>query len=80
MTPSSSTTQVEACVWFLCFFVRTCLFCFCLLLRFCYTHLSGHGSQSTDYDGDEVDGSDETICPVDYKVLIVDNMVNEQCV
>ena len=40
--------------------------------------LSGHGSQSTDYDGDEVDGSDETICPVDYKVLY--NTVNEQCV
>ena len=53
------------------FFVQGLVFfCFCLLLRFCYTHLSGHGSQSTDYDGDEVDGSDETICPVDYKVLI----------
>merc|ERR1719237_1263771 len=32
-----------------------------------FFHYSGHGSQSTDYDGDEVDGSDETICPVDYK-------------
>ena len=58
------------CLVFVFFCAGTCLFCFCLLLRFCYTHLSGHGSQSTDYDGDEVDGSDETICPVDYKVLI----------
>ena len=60
-------------------------FCISLGLLFAFllrrpSFLSGHGSQSTDYDGDEVDGSDETICPVDYKVLIVDNIVNEQCV
>jgi len=43
-----------------------------------FFHYSGHGSQSTDYDGDEVDGSDETICPVDYKDAgeIVDDEMN----
>jgi len=43
-----------------------------------FFHYSGHGSQSTDYDGDEVDGSDETICPVDYKEAgeIVDDEMN----
>lgn len=28
---------------------------------------SGHGGQQRDVDGDEVDGMDETILPVDYK-------------
>ena len=28
---------------------------------------SGHGSKKRDKDGDEVDGYDETICPLDYK-------------
>ena len=32
-----------------------------------FFHYSGHGSQQQDHDGDEVDGTDETICPVDYK-------------
>ena len=32
-----------------------------------FFHYSGHGSQQQDSDGDEVDGTDETICPVDYK-------------
>lgn len=27
---------------------------------------SGHGSYTLDRDGDEIDGRDETICPVDY--------------
>ena len=31
-----------------------------------FFHYSGHGSQTYDSDGDEVDGNDETICPVDY--------------
>ena len=28
---------------------------------------SGHGGQTKDLDGDEEDGMDETILPVDYK-------------
>ena len=31
-----------------------------------FLHFSGHGSQQEDTDGDEADGLDETICPVDY--------------
>lgn len=31
-----------------------------------FFHYSGHGSQARDHDGDEVDGYDETLCPVDY--------------
>ena len=31
-----------------------------------FFHFSGHGSQQEDDDGDEADGLDETICPVDY--------------
>ena len=31
-----------------------------------FLHYSGHGSQAKDHDSDEVDGYDETICPVDY--------------
>lgn len=30
-----------------------------------YIHYSGHGSHLTDQNGDEVDGEDECICPVD---------------
>lgn len=29
-------------------------------------HYSGHGSQARDYNGDEKDGLDETLCPADY--------------
>eukprot|EP01063_Lacrimia_lanifica_P017715 TRINITY_DN2473_c0_g1_i1.p1 TRINITY_DN2473_c0_g1~~TRINITY_DN2473_c0_g1_i1.p1 ORF type:complete len:443 (+),score=153.77 TRINITY_DN2473_c0_g1_i1:90-1418(+) len=32
-----------------------------------FFHFSGHGSQQEDHDGDEADGLDETICPVDFK-------------
>eukprot|EP01059_Diplonema_ambulator_P014450 TRINITY_DN2535_c0_g1_i1.p1 TRINITY_DN2535_c0_g1~~TRINITY_DN2535_c0_g1_i1.p1 ORF type:complete len:425 (+),score=65.07 TRINITY_DN2535_c0_g1_i1:69-1277(+) len=32
-----------------------------------FFHFSGHGSQQEDEDGDEADGYDETICPVDYE-------------
>ncbi|CAA7395113.1 unnamed protein product [Spirodela intermedia] len=41
-------------------------------------HFSGHGSQLADKDGDELDGYDETLCPVDYQKsgAIVDDMVN----
>lgn len=32
-----------------------------------YLHFSGHGSQVTDLNGDESDGLDETIVPLDYQ-------------
>lgn len=32
-----------------------------------FFHFSGHGSQQIDTNGDESDGLDETICPVDYQ-------------
>lgn len=32
-----------------------------------FFHYSGHGSQVIDTSGDEEDGLDETICPVDFK-------------
>jgi len=43
-----------------------------------FFHFSGHGSQKKDLDGDEVDGYDETILPVDYKTSgqIVDDEMN----
>jgi len=43
-----------------------------------FFHYSGHGSQTMDDDGDEVDGSDETILPVDFKSAgqIVDDEMN----
>lgn len=41
-------------------------------------HFSGHGSQLSDEDGDELDGHDETLWPVDYRKsgVIVDDIVN----
>ncbi|PHT98998.1 Metacaspase-2 [Capsicum chinense] len=30
-------------------------------------HYSGHGTQVRDQDGDEIDGNDESLCPVDYE-------------
>ena len=43
-----------------------------------FFHYSGHGSKTGDHDGDEVDESDETICPLDYKSAgqIVDDEMN----
>eukprot|EP00092_Neocalanus_flemingeri_P043969 GFUD01048614.1.p1 GENE.GFUD01048614.1~~GFUD01048614.1.p1 ORF type:complete len:559 (-),score=79.34 GFUD01048614.1:813-2489(-) len=43
-----------------------------------FFHYSGHGSQKMDQDSDEVDGSDETIVPLDYKSAgdIVDDEMN----
>ncbi|KAJ9057970.1 Ca(2+)-dependent cysteine protease [Entomophthora muscae] len=43
-----------------------------------FFHFSGHGSQQEDKDGDEDDGFDETICPVDYNQsgMIVDDEMN----
>ena len=41
--------------------------------------ISGHGSQKRDADGDESDGFDETICPVDYSSAgeILDDDMNK---
>lgn len=41
-------------------------------------HYSGHGSQQRNYNGDELDGYDETICPVDFETqgMIVDDEIN----
>ena len=43
-----------------------------------FLHYSGHGSQAKDHDSDEVDGYDETICPLDYASAgeIVDDEMN----
>lgn len=45
-------------------------------------YFSGHGKRQRDYNGDEVDGFDETICPVDFEKngMIVDNDINEAIV
>ncbi|KAF5469933.1 hypothetical protein F2P56_010488 [Juglans regia] len=41
-------------------------------------HYSGHGSRQRNYNGDEVDGYDETLCPLDFKTqgMIVDDEIN----
>ncbi|KAK2360347.1 metacaspase-1 [Trifolium repens] len=41
-------------------------------------HYSGHGSQQRNYSGDEADGFDETICPLDFETqgMIVDDEIN----
>ncbi|KAL0464275.1 UNVERIFIED_CONTAM: Metacaspase-1 [Sesamum latifolium] len=41
-------------------------------------HYSGHGSQQRDYHGEEVDGHNETLCPVDFETqgMIVDDEIN----
>ncbi|CAA3017270.1 metacaspase-1-like [Olea europaea var. sylvestris] len=41
-------------------------------------HYSGHGSQQRNYTGDEIDGYDETLCPLDYETqgMIVDDEIN----
>jgi hypothetical protein len=41
-------------------------------------HFSGHGSQQRNYNGDEVDGYDETLCPTDFETqgTIVDDEIN----
>ena len=31
-------------------------------------HYSGHGAQQRSYSGDEVDGMDETLCPLDFEI------------
>ncbi|KAL6964928.1 Metacaspase-1 [Sarracenia purpurea var. burkii] len=41
-------------------------------------HYSGHGSSQRNYTGDEVDGYDETLCPLDFETqgMIVDDEIN----
>lgn len=41
-------------------------------------HFSGHGSQQRNYTGDEIDGYDETLCPLDFETqgMIVDDEIN----
>uniref|UniRef100_A0A0D9Z8B2 Peptidase C14 caspase domain-containing protein n=1 Tax=Oryza glumipatula TaxID=40148 RepID=A0A0D9Z8B2_9ORYZ len=45
-------------------------------------HFSGHGRQRLDDNGDEVDGQDEELCPVDYKESgnILDDDINDAIV
>ncbi|KAG8391474.1 hypothetical protein BUALT_Bualt01G0191500 [Buddleja alternifolia] len=45
-------------------------------------HYSGHGSRQLDRSGDEVDGYDETLCPLDFETqgMIVDDEINETIV
>ncbi|XP_057495441.1 metacaspase-1-like isoform X1 [Actinidia eriantha] len=45
-------------------------------------HYSGHGSQLPDMNGDEMDGYDETLCPLDYKTegMILDDEINDTIV
>lgn len=41
-------------------------------------HYSGHGSRKRNYTGEEVDGYDETLCPLDFETqgMIVDDEIN----
>lgn len=45
-------------------------------------YFSGHGLRQLDVDNDELDGFDETLCPVDFKTkgLILDNDINTMIV
>jgi hypothetical protein len=45
-------------------------------------HFSGHGMQKLDSNGDEVDGYDEAICPLDFedRGVILDDEINETIV
>ncbi|XP_047959340.1 metacaspase-1-like [Salvia hispanica] len=45
-------------------------------------HYSGHGAQQRNYTGDEIDGFDETLCPLDFETqgMIVDNEINSSIV
>jgi len=40
---------------------------------FCY---SGHGSQLKDANGDEITGMDQLICPIDFKMILDDELKN----
>lgn len=41
-------------------------------------HYSGHGSRQRNYNGEEIDGYDETLCPLDFEAqgMIVDDEIN----
>ncbi|GAB2224327.1 hypothetical protein Droror1_Dr00005081 [Drosera rotundifolia] len=41
-------------------------------------HYSGHGSRQRNYNGEEVDGYDETLCPLDFETqgMILDDEIN----
>ncbi|KAF5183574.1 Metacaspase-1 [Thalictrum thalictroides] len=41
-------------------------------------HYSGHGSQQPNINGEEIDGFDETLCPLDYETegMILDDEIN----
>lgn len=41
-------------------------------------HFSGHGSSQLDNNMDEIDGCDETLCPVDYETqgMLLDDEIN----
>ncbi|XP_027162739.1 metacaspase-1-like [Coffea eugenioides] len=45
-------------------------------------YFSGHGTQQLDLDGDEIDGFDEAICPLDFETagIIIDNDINKMIV
>ncbi|BFG41166.1 hypothetical protein CerSpe_274400 [Prunus speciosa] len=45
-------------------------------------YFSGHGLRQPDFQGDEIDGYDETICPVDFmkEGMILDNDINKTIV
>ncbi|KAI0046799.1 hypothetical protein FA95DRAFT_1559752 [Auriscalpium vulgare] len=47
-----------------------------------FFHFSGHGTQTRDLDGDEEDGWDETIFPMDYKLArpILDDTIHDYLV
>ena len=42
-----------------------------------FFHYSGHGSYIKDENGDEVDGKDECLCPIDYAYsgMIIDDEI-----
>ena len=39
-----------------------------------FLHYSGHGGQTFDLNGDEEDGQDEFICPVDGGIIVDDEL------
>uniref|UniRef100_A0A7N1A9K7 Metacaspase n=1 Tax=Kalanchoe fedtschenkoi TaxID=63787 RepID=A0A7N1A9K7_KALFE len=45
-------------------------------------HFSGHGLQKKDLNGDEIDGLDETLCPMDFETegVILDDEINDRIV
>lgn len=45
-----------------------------------FFHYSGHGSQARDLTGDEKDGIDETICPIDFRTggMITDDIIRTE--